>query len=282
MENKNDNRPETVGSKEQGGESGQQNVEQKPKKALFSSLKSLFGAAGGKQTDAVKKIAPVSIDKPEVVHIPEPLKIEKSPALKPIFSSLNKPENKVASSHDAGKDVFSEITAKTDQPDKIIDHIVKQTEQDGISSILGQQPRKRVFVGAELNTPWTFKTVQLLFRLSVFAGVISAGYFYYNLTLEPPYFEDVFADDALLQGFKVLYRKPYTKEEIISEALAGRPLPPKSTRHMIPNRIIRLNLPLGWLYEDREDAKGKLEDMVRKRAVYHNVRRYTEPVIVIY
>ncbi|OIO20605.1 hypothetical protein COV61_02000 [Candidatus Micrarchaeota archaeon CG11_big_fil_rev_8_21_14_0_20_47_5] len=96
------------------------------------------------------------------------------------------------------------------------------------------------------------------------------------------YFEDVFADDALSQEFKVLYRKPYTKEEIVSEALAGRPLPPKSTRHMIPNRIIRLNLPLGWLYEDREDAKGKLEDMVRKRAVHHNVRRYTEPVIVIY
>ncbi len=96
------------------------------------------------------------------------------------------------------------------------------------------------------------------------------------------YYEDTMSDEALSQGMSVFYRKNYSKEEIIAEAVAGRPLPPKSTRHMIPDRIIRLNLPLGWLYEDRDEAISLLDGMIKKRAVNHNVRRYTEPVIVIY
>ncbi|MEM2963354.1 MAG: hypothetical protein QXW70_04000 [Candidatus Anstonellales archaeon] len=96
------------------------------------------------------------------------------------------------------------------------------------------------------------------------------------------YYEDTMADEALSQKMYVFWRRNYSKDEIIKEAVAGRPFPPKSTRHMIPERIIRLNLPLGWLYEEKSEVWNLLEGMIRKRAVNHNVRRYTEPVIVIY
>ncbi len=94
------------------------------------------------------------------------------------------------------------------------------------------------------------------------------------------------ADDGLeyhlSKGRDVIYRRAYTKDEVINEALAGRPFPPKSTRHIIPNRIIRLNMRLGWLLEDKEAAFSLLEEMLSHRVYAGNVRRYPEPVIVIY
>ena len=83
-------------------------------------------------------------------------------------------------------------------------------------------------------------------------------------------------------GYAVLYRKIYTKDEIISEAVAGRQMPPKSTRHMIPDRIIRLNMPLGWLSETPEIAKKLMDSSLRKRLTEGSIRRYTESVIVLY
>ncbi|MBS3069669.1 hypothetical protein J4441_04870 [Candidatus Micrarchaeota archaeon] len=96
------------------------------------------------------------------------------------------------------------------------------------------------------------------------------------------YVEDYRAEEFLADGRTVLYRRMFTKEDVVKEALAHRPLPPKSTRHSIPNRIIRLNLHLGWLSDTRENAKGLMEDMLHKRMSESTVRRYTEPVIVIY
>ena len=94
------------------------------------------------------------------------------------------------------------------------------------------------------------------------------------------------ADDGLeyhiSKGRDVLYRRAYTKEEVIKEALAGRPFPPKTTRHTVPNRIIRLNMRLGWLLEDKDTAYSLLEEMLSHRVYAGNVRRYPEPVIVIY
>ena len=80
----------------------------------------------------------------------------------------------------------------------------------------------------------------------------------------------------------VLVRRAYTKEEIITTAQAHSPLPPKSTRHLIPGRIIRLNMKLGWLNSSPQEAKKALDDMLKVRAYSGNVRKYYEPVIVIY
>ncbi|MCX6772509.1 MAG: hypothetical protein NTV88_01930 [Candidatus Micrarchaeota archaeon] len=79
---------------------------------------------------------------------------------------------------------------------------------------------------------------------------------------------------SALEGRDILY--------IIGEAVAGRHMPPKSTRHMIPDRIIRLNLHLGWLSEQPEVAKQMMDNMLRKRLTEGAIRRYTEPVIVLY
>ncbi len=96
------------------------------------------------------------------------------------------------------------------------------------------------------------------------------------------YVEDVRAGVFLDKGYSVLHRRPYTKGEIISEAVAGRPLPPKSTRHIIPNRIIRLNFHLGYLNEPRDTAMRMLVESVKRRVKYGSARYYTEPVIVMY
>lgn len=96
------------------------------------------------------------------------------------------------------------------------------------------------------------------------------------------FIEDDRVDFFLEKGYEVLARKIFTKKEIIAEAVAGRPLPPKSTRHQIPDRIIRLNFRLGYLNESVENATIHLNDMVKKRVKYGSARHYTEPVIVLY
>lgn len=80
----------------------------------------------------------------------------------------------------------------------------------------------------------------------------------------------------------VFYRRSYTKEEIIRTAQAHAPLPPKSTRHLIPGRIIRLNMKLGWLHRSREEAETELRRMLAVRVYSGNIRKYYEPVVVIY
>jgi hypothetical protein len=96
------------------------------------------------------------------------------------------------------------------------------------------------------------------------------------------YYADDRMDIQLSKNRTVLYRRSYTKEEVVKEALAGRPFPPKSTRHTIPDRIIRLNMRLGWLLEDKDSSYSLLEEMLSHRVYAGNVRRYSEPVIVIY
>jgi hypothetical protein len=96
------------------------------------------------------------------------------------------------------------------------------------------------------------------------------------------FIEDNRADLFLEKGYTVFYRRLFKKEEVVKRALAGQPFPAKSTRHMIPNRIIRLNLHLGLLNEDIVMAKASMEKMLRRRITDGNIRRYTEPVIVLY
>lgn len=96
------------------------------------------------------------------------------------------------------------------------------------------------------------------------------------------YVADDFGDVVLQDGLSVLYRRAYTKKEVVERAKSGVPFPPKSTRHMIPNRIVRLNMRLGWLFENKDEAKKLMLEMLKSRVYSGNVRRYPEPVIVIY
>jgi len=96
------------------------------------------------------------------------------------------------------------------------------------------------------------------------------------------YVADDKTDEYLDAGYAVFQRRIYTKSEIVAEALAGRVMPPKSTRHVIPDRIIRLNLHLGWLSESPEVAKQLMDDSLKKRLNEGSIRRYVEPVIVLY
>jgi len=96
------------------------------------------------------------------------------------------------------------------------------------------------------------------------------------------YMADFCAEELLRKGYTVIYRKAYTKQEIVERAKSGRLFPPKSTRHVIPNRIIRLNMKLGWLQESRKEAFRLMKNMLAKRVYEGNIRHYTEPVIVIY
>lgn len=71
----------------------------------------------------------------------------------------------------------------------------------------------------------------------------------------------------------------FTKAEILSVAARGGQLPAGITRHVIPGRALRLNVPLAWL-RSRETAATKqryLDAAVEQRWREHGVRYYAEP-----
>lgn len=131
---------------------------------------------------------------------------------------------------------------------------------------------------AWLLSPGNYSSIKEL--LEEQKGVVhSAGV---NGNGDVAYVADDFGDVVLEDGLSVLYRRHYTKEEVVERAKSGVPFPPKSTRHLIPNRVVRLNMRLGWLFENKDDAKKLMLDMLKNRVYSGNVRRYPEPVIVIY
>jgi len=99
---------------------------------------------------------------------------------------------------------------------------------------------------------------------------------------EVNYIPDEEVKENLTAGVSILHRRAYTKDEIVKAAVDHSPFPPKSTRHIIPGRIVRLNMRLGWLHMKPEKAWIELENMLKKRAYSGNVRKYYEPVTVIY
>lgn len=92
--------------------------------------------------------------------------------------------------------------------------------------------------------------------------------------------EDI--NQQIERGQSVLFRRSYTKHEIIKTAQEHSPLPPKSTRHLVPWRVIRLNMKLGWLHRSIEDAGTEMKRTLSNRIYSGNVRKYYEPVTVIY
>lgn len=99
---------------------------------------------------------------------------------------------------------------------------------------------------------------------------------------EVDYVPDIEVKSQIEGGNTVLCRRTYTKDEIVKAATDHMPFPPKSTRHNIPGRIIRLNMKLGWLHRSAEEAEREMKRMLNVRLYEGNVRKYYEPVVVIY
>ncbi|MCX8163112.1 MAG: hypothetical protein N3D10_00985 [Candidatus Micrarchaeota archaeon] len=96
------------------------------------------------------------------------------------------------------------------------------------------------------------------------------------------FIEDIRKDIFLERGDVVFARKIFSKKEIVDHILEGKIFPPKSTRHEIPGRIVRLNFRLGYLNESKESIEMHLKEMIKKRVKYGSARYYSEPVIVLY
>ena len=95
------------------------------------------------------------------------------------------------------------------------------------------------------------------------------------------YIADNVADEFVEKGDVVFYKRPYTKKEVIESALKGKPLPPKSTRHMLPVRVLHSDIPLDWLKLDIEKAQRLLEKELRERLENEEIRYYQESVLVL-
>ena len=79
----------------------------------------------------------------------------------------------------------------------------------------------------------------------------------------------------------VLIRRPFRKQEILSLASNGILLPPTSTRHMFPLRVIGVSIPLSWLKLKPEDANKRLGKMLDEAVKKGEIRHYPEPVLVV-
>jgi len=82
-------------------------------------------------------------------------------------------------------------------------------------------------------------------------------------------------------GAVLLCRRHFSKKEMLGMALEGVLFPPKTTRHVIPMRILGLDIPLPWLRLPVEEAQAKLDEAVRKRSATGAIRYYPEPTLVL-
>jgi hypothetical protein len=74
----------------------------------------------------------------------------------------------------------------------------------------------------------------------------------------------------------------YKPDEIIQLALGGVKVPMGITRHIIPGRALRINLPLDVLEQKKplEDKNRWLKDWLMEKVKHRNVRYYAEPVFL--
>lgn len=83
-----------------------------------------------------------------------------------------------------------------------------------------------------------------------------------QFNLKPLYLP--YPSKTLNGGFLLVSPPKLDKGEVVSLALAGRLLPPKSTRHIIPARPLGLDVPLSMLSSD-EDPSSRVEAMLRNK-----------------
>jgi hypothetical protein len=74
----------------------------------------------------------------------------------------------------------------------------------------------------------------------------------------------------------------FQPEDIAHLASNGAKLPAGITRHVIPQRALRLNIPLHVLHQDRplEDKNGWLHEQIKKRLLNREIRFYQEPTVL--
>ena len=74
----------------------------------------------------------------------------------------------------------------------------------------------------------------------------------------------------------------FSKEEIFSLAALPEKLPTGITRHVIPHRALRVNLPLDVLRGSGslEEKNAGLHDLIHARLLAHRVRVYPEPTVL--
>lgn len=71
---------------------------------------------------------------------------------------------------------------------------------------------------------------------------------------------------------------PFGKRDVLKLATGGMRLPAGITRHLIPGRVLRLNVPLAWLRSPEGVAikQSRLDQTVEERWRAHGVRHYAE------
>jgi hypothetical protein len=76
----------------------------------------------------------------------------------------------------------------------------------------------------------------------------------------------------------VIMFPPFEKDDIMTLATGGARLPAGVTRHLIPGRVLRLNVPLAWLQgpESAAVVQSRLDEAVAARWRTHGVRYYAE------
>lgn len=128
--------------------------------------------------------------------------------------------------------------------------------------------------GCHLINPGSYKLMEMVEEQNYVLSLLEKN--------SVDYVPDEEVQNLVAGSRSVFFRRAYTKDEIVKAAQAHTPFPPKSTRHLIPGRIIRLNMKLGWLHRSKEEATKELRSMLQTRGYSGNVRKYYEPVIVIY
>jgi len=84
-------------------------------------------------------------------------------------------------------------------------------------------------------------------------------------------------------GAAVLVSFPcFQPEEITHLAANGAKVPAGITRHVIPQRALRINVPLHVLQQDRplEEKNGWLHEQIKQRLLNRQIRFYQEPTVL--
>lgn len=84
-------------------------------------------------------------------------------------------------------------------------------------------------------------------------------------------------------GVALVEYPEFTVEQVLLAARSGRLLPAGVTRFLIPGRVLRLELPLEMLSDDRDlDAKNRwLHDHLAEKQRHGRIRYYREPVYLL-
>jgi len=87
-----------------------------------------------------------------------------------------------------------------------------------------------------------------------------------------------FPDWAVIVEFPTL-----TVDDVMTAAIGNDPLPAGITRFVVPERALRLNMPLDVLAADRSVAEKQiaLDELLEERARAGRIRRYEEPVFIL-